>query len=137
MSAESAADLSERISIVEQLERADCLAQWRKVFGRPPPKHLSVPFMRRVLVWELQCRLLSGVSARTERALARIASGKPAAAQARPGAHLVREWNGRTYQVEVLAGGYHMDGKTWRSLSAIARHITGAHWSGPRFFGLT
>jgi hypothetical protein len=55
---------------------------------------------------------------------------------AKPGARLVREWNGRTYQVDVTDGGYVMDGKTWRSLSAIARHITGAHWSGPRFFGV-
>ena len=55
---------------------------------------------------------------------------------AKPGSHFVREWNGRTYQVEVVDGGYTMDGKTWRSLSAIARHITGAHWSAPRFFGV-
>jgi hypothetical protein len=55
---------------------------------------------------------------------------------ARPGAHLVREWNGRTYQVEVLNDGYRMDGRTWPSLSAIAKHITGTTWSGPRFFGL-
>lgn len=53
------------------------------------------------------------------------------------GHHLVREWNGRTYQVEVLDKGFRMDGKTHRSLSAIARKITGAEWSGPRFFGLT
>jgi len=48
----------------------------------------------------------------------------------------VREWNGRTYQVEVKDGAYVMDGKSWRSLSALAKHITGAHWSGPRFFGV-
>ncbi len=52
------------------------------------------------------------------------------------GTHLVREWNGRTYQVEVTKSGYVMDGKTYRSLTAIARRITGANWSGPRFFGL-
>lgn len=54
----------------------------------------------------------------------------------RPGTHLVREWNGRTYQVEVLENGFRLDGKYYRSLSAIARKITGAHWSGPRFFGM-
>jgi hypothetical protein len=52
------------------------------------------------------------------------------------GTHLVREWNGRTYQVEVTRSGYVMDGKSYRSLTAIARRITGANWSGPRFFGL-
>ena len=52
------------------------------------------------------------------------------------GARLLREWNGRQYMVEVAERGYVLDGKTFRSLSGIARHITGAHWSGPRFFGL-
>jgi hypothetical protein len=49
----------------------------------------------------------------------------------------MREWNGRTYQVEVIRDGFVMDGRTYKSLSAIAKRITGAHWSGPRFFGLT
>ena len=79
---------------------------------------------------------LGGASAKTERRLKQIASGKSVAVVAKPGSHLVREWNGRTYQVKVTDEGYVMDGKPWRSLSAIARHITGAHWSGPRFFGV-
>ena len=54
-----------------------------------------------------------------------------------PGTHLVREWNGRTYQVEILDSGYRFDGKTYPSLTAITKRITGTHWSGPRFFGLT
>ncbi len=92
--------------------------------------------MKRVLIWELQNQRLGGVSAKTKRRLQQIASGKPSPTQVKPGSHLVREWNGRTYQVEVTNGGYLMDGKSWRSLSAIARHITGARWSGPRFFGV-
>lgn len=51
------------------------------------------------------------------------------------GTRLVREWNGRAYQVEVVENGFLMDGKHYRSLTAIAKRITGAHWSGPRFFG--
>ena len=54
-----------------------------------------------------------------------------------PAPHLVREWNGRTYQVEVLDNAYRFDGKTYPSLTTIAKRITGTHWSGPRFFGLT
>jgi hypothetical protein len=53
-----------------------------------------------------------------------------------PGARLIREWNGRRYVVEVIEGGFMMDGKHYRSLTAIAFRITGAKWSGPRFFGL-
>ncbi len=52
------------------------------------------------------------------------------------GTRLVREWNGRTHVVDVSEDGFVFDGKTYRSLSAIAKRITGAHWSGPRFFGL-
>lgn len=54
----------------------------------------------------------------------------------RPGSRLMREWNGRMHVVDVVADGYLLDGKTYRSLSAAAKRITGAHWSGPRFFGL-
>ena len=54
-----------------------------------------------------------------------------------PAPILVREWNGWTYQVEVVDNGYRFDGKTYPSLTAITKRITGTHWSGPRFFGLT
>src|SRR6478735_6596044 len=54
----------------------------------------------------------------------------------RPGARLVREWRGRTHTVQVTEDGFEYDGKPYSSLSKIAHAITGAHWSGPRFFGL-
>jgi hypothetical protein len=53
-----------------------------------------------------------------------------------PGVRLVRDWNGRTHVVDVIDGGFVLDGKNYRSLSAVARRITGTRWSGPRFFGL-
>ncbi|MEM8580944.1 MAG: DUF2924 domain-containing protein [Pseudomonadota bacterium] len=121
---------------IAALDRPACIESWRETFGRPPPKHLSLKFMKRVLIWELQNLRLGGVSVKTKRRLQQIASGKSCPTQVKPGSHRVWEWNGRTYQVEVTDGGYLMDGKSWRSLSAIARHITGAHWSGPRFFGV-
>ena len=124
------------ITTIEQLDRPRCLERWREAFGRPPPKHLSPQFMKRVLIWELQNKELGRLSVKTARRLQHIASGKTPLVKAKPGSHLVREWNGRTYQVEVIDGGYVLYGKTWRSLSAIAKHITGAHWSGPRFFGV-
>jgi hypothetical protein len=136
MGVEHRFDLNQAIAVIERLDRGGCLDLWRDVFGRPPPKYLSSQFMKRVLIWDLQNKQLRTLSARTERRLRQVASGKTPPAKARPGSHLVREWNGRTYQVEVVDGGYVMDGKSWRSLSAIARHITGARWSGPRFFGV-
>jgi len=53
-----------------------------------------------------------------------------------PGTRIAREWQGRAIEVEVVEGGYAFNGTTYRSLSKIARHVTGANWNGPRFFGL-
>ncbi|WP_433990404.1 hypothetical protein SuNHUV7_20480 (plasmid) [Pseudoseohaeicola sp. NH-UV-7] len=121
-------------------ERPVTLKQWEAVFGSPPPPHLSVRFMQKALAYETQCKALGGMPAVTRRALKRISKGEPACAaraiRLQPGAHLVREWNGRVYQVHVVDGGFELDGKMWKSLSAIAKHITGVTWSGPRFFGL-
>lgn len=129
--------LSEAIIAIHSADRPYCLERWREVFGRSPPKHLSPRFIKRVLIWEVQCRMLGGVPAKTERALKSIAAGKSPPVNVKPGAHLIREWNGRTYQVEVTEDGFVMDGKNYKSLSAIAHRITGTQWSGPRFFGLT
>ena len=122
-------------------KRGVVVDDWQKIFGSPPPPYLSVAFMRRALAHEYQCRRHGRLHSSTRTALRKIAAGKPASAcipqVASAGSHLIREWNGRTYQVEVLTKGYRMDGKEWSSLSAIARHITGTNWSGPRFFGLT
>jgi hypothetical protein len=65
------------------------------------------------------------------------ATRKAAGAFVKPGTRLVREWNGQTHTVLVHADGVEWRGKRYRSLSIVAREITGAHWSGPRFFGLT
>lgn len=123
--------------------------------GCGPPPHLSVQIMRQALAYEVQCKVLGGLSKASQdhlqgvaRGLSAHASSASTARQYRvprrdtilsPGAVLVREWNGRTYQVSVLSDGnsFELDGKRYKSLSAIARHITGTRWSGPRFFGLT
>ena len=61
---------------------------------------------------------------------------KPTSPGLKPGGRLIREWNGVTHIVDVAEDGFVWNGQTWRSLSVIAREITGTHWSGPRFFGL-
>ena len=121
--------------------RPKAIADWEAAFGASPPPYLSVGFMRNAVTYASQCKTQGGLSGATRRSLQKIASGAPVreagANTLRPGAHLVRDWNGRTYQVEVTTDGYRMDGKTWASLSAIAKHITGTTWSGPRFFGVS
>ena len=82
------------------------------------------------------------MSATVVRELERARRGEAAPPQRQavpltPGARLVREWNGQTIAVEVRPDGFWWKAQLWRSLSEIAREVTGAHWSGPRFFGLT
>lgn len=90
---------------------------------------MSIPFMRRVLLYEEQSKLFGKLPPSVTRFLVAVASGKEITTvvrpNLRPGSHLVREWNGRNYQVAVLVDGFEMDGKRFKSLSAIATKITG------------
>jgi hypothetical protein len=142
------------MEIVDDLSREECIDRWSKLHGKPPPKYTSMQFMQQALTFEAQVKRFGGHSAAVKRALKPAAkstaadrnrgedrSSPPGLATStlslRAGMHLVREWNGRTYQVSVLEYGFQMDGKDYTSLTAIAKKITGAKWSGPRFFGLT
>ncbi|WP_299866790.1 DUF2924 domain-containing protein [uncultured Hoeflea sp.] len=130
------------------MSREDCIDEWRRTIGGQSLKYVSVQFIRSALAFEAQIKDHGGHSTVVRMALKAAlktdqrsseAGGRPRPvlqSSLRPGTHLVREWNGRIYQVEVLDDGFRMDGKRCRSLSAIARKVTGAHWSGPRFFGL-
>ena len=120
-------------------DRQACLAAWQDAFGRPAAKHLSVQYMHNALAYEIQAKAFGGLPNRVRRQLQAIAAGgntsRPSGTM-HPGARLIREWNGRTHEVEVLTDGFLWKGKEFRSLSAVAREITGARWSGPRFFAL-
>ncbi len=133
-------DLDAELERIVQTDRAGAIKAWKTTFKSAPPKYLSLPFMQRVLIHDLQCRRLGSHTVATRRALKLALEGRGdecVAPLVGEGATLVREWNGRIYRVEATAEGYVLDGKTYASLSAVARHITGARWSGPRFFGLT
>jgi hypothetical protein len=137
----TAKDLPAAVAALESADRSDLLDLWGDLIGSPAPKNLSAPFLRRALAFELQCRVCGGPKVRTLEDLSRIAAGSTSHASVgtrlRPDAKLVREWQGRTWTVEVIEGGLLMGGERYASLTALARKITGARWSGPRFFGLT
>lgn len=126
------------IAELATMDRPGLIALWQDLFGRPVPKGLSRSFLRRFLAFELQSRRHGGVSRRAAAELARkpASTPRPVSAALRPGARLLREWNGVTHVVDVGTEGFTWNGRQHRSLSAIAREITGARWSGPRFFGL-
>lgn len=121
------------------------MEQWTAVHGHPPPKGLSRRLLEYAAAYHLQAKALGGLKPAVRRKLLAVANRKPGAvtiAQTNsqktlaPGSRLVREWQGRSHTVEVLEQGFLCGGRHYSSLSEIARTITGARWSGPRFFGL-
>jgi hypothetical protein len=195
--------LEREVAALGGLSREELAHRWAKAYGCPPPKGVKRGLLERAAAWQLQARMLGGLSPEGRRALKtaireyelrlargrsplaprqetapavgalsgvtagahvsqahpQISIGGPGGGATRgrkperlpgrrqdsspaqrivlsPGARLLREWNGRQHFAEVAEDGYVFDGKTYRSLSAVARRITGAHWSGPRFFGL-
>jgi hypothetical protein len=151
------AKLEREVTGIGDLPRQNLVAVWTTAHGCPPPKGVNRPLLELSAAWHLQAKRLGGLSTTTKKMLRhhasgngravspRISAGKDASligGELRPpaalssGARLMREWNGRVHAVDVTDGGFVFDGKTYRSLSAIARRITGVNWSGPRFFGL-
>ena len=140
MNGEIIDDLPDRLREIASMDRAACAEALAALPGVTLPPRLRAKALRRLLAYEIQARALGSVTAGERRALRSIATGKSVgdvAARASPGTHLVREWNGRTYRVEVTDEGYVLDGTTYGSVSAVAKRITGTAWSGPRFFGLS
>ena len=139
-----AAALAAELAALATIDLAALRVAWRRLFRAHPPKKLSRGLLQLGVAWKLQERALGGVTASARRQLAATAQtlanksdlAKPRKASLKPGARLLRSWGGETHEVEVVEGGFVWRGQTLTSLSAIAREITGAHWSGPRFFGL-
>ena len=127
---------------LESMDRPALLALWAATLGGESPARLSQPFLRRMLAWELQARTQGRLPAPVRRKLETLAAtqasgkGKATTPKMKTGGRFLREWAGVTHVVDVVEGGFLWKGERHRSLSAIARAITGAHWSGPRFFGL-
>jgi hypothetical protein len=138
--------LDERLAALSRLGLDQLRAEWRRLHRRAaPPARLSRDLLLRSIAHRLQEDVLGGLLPAAKRRLASlargVAEGEPALARAavrlKPGTTLVREWHGRTHTVLVLAdGGFECQGRRYSSLSELARAITGARWSGPRFFGL-
>ncbi len=139
--------LDERLAALGGLGLDQLRGEWRRLYRAAPPARLSRDLLLRSIAHRLQEDALGGLRPAATRRLASLArgsragEGEPAPAPARvrlkPGTTLVREWHGRTHTVLVLAdGGFEHEGRRYASLTRLARAITGARWSGPRFFGL-
>lgn len=126
---------------LDRMPRSDLVCLWRDCVGSKPPKGISRRLLVGAIAHAQQQREHGGLPDNVERRLSQLMAGEPIAAVAikhalKPGTRLIREWNGVTYTVDVDPDGFVWNGERYGSLSAVAREITGARWSGPRFFGL-
>jgi len=147
------AALEERIGAeLEQVAEADIhelRVRWRKLFRKTAPAHLTRALLLRIIAYRIQANAFGDLDRDTVKFLDRVAAeirkGNKAAVPAvpdprtgklKPGTVLVREHGGEMHRVRVMAEGFAWNGTTYRSLSEVARAITGTNWNGPRFFGL-
>ena len=136
--------LTSELAALSEMDAPELRAEWRRLYRSHPPKMLRRDLLELGVAWKLQERVLGGLSAATKRQLAELARtmatksdlAKSRKVTLKPGARLVRAWGGETHEILVVEDGFLWRGTTWRSLSVIAREMTGTHWSGPRFFGL-
>ena len=117
---------------------------WRKLHCAEPPFGISRDLLIRSLAYELQQRAHGSSNLALRRRLQTLAGALEKGALSfdpgvvlKAGSTLVRQWHGRTHTVLVGENGFEYEGQRYRSLTVIAERITGVHWSGPRFFGLT
>jgi hypothetical protein len=138
-----ALEVSRRLEILCEASPDELRKEWLRLYRSQPPR-LSRDLLIRAIAYRIQELRYGGLSKASRRKLAALVQAgrgneeiaPESAPRIRAGARLVREWNGRTHTVTVEEEGFTYAGRGYRSLSAIAREITGARWSGPRFFGL-
>jgi hypothetical protein len=138
-----AVDVAAELARLAGLTNFELRTEWRQRHRMQPPKTLSRDLLLRGITYSIQERALGALS---KSLLRQIAGGPEVSAGHRrhaapsvaikPGTRLVREWHGITHTILVHADGIEWLGRRYKSLSVVARQITGAHWSGPRFFGL-
>ena len=137
------ARIGEQLAVLATLSPAQLRHEWQRVCKSAPPG-AGPTLLRLGIAHRLQTRRHHDLVASAQReilALGRVLERdgsltREPTAKIKPGTKLVREWHGVTYQVLIIEKGYIYRDRPYRSLSQIACEITGARWSGPRFFGL-
>ena len=138
------AEVARRLDRLTSLSSDQLRAEWRQLYWNPPPSRLSRDLLQRAVAYKIQELALGGLSPMVRRRLQTLArtmaeegeTSLRAGPSLKPGARLLRQWRGESHCVAVLEDGFLYRDRRYRSLTAVARAITGAHWSGPRFFGL-
>ena len=126
--------IAQEVRALEALDLHGLREEWRRRYGTPP-RMRSTDLLARLLAWRIQADAFGGLDATTVRLL-KADYLPPPVPRLAPGTQLCREWQGRRHEVDVLERGFRYAGTDYRSLSEIARAITGTRWNGLRFFGL-
>ncbi|MCI0408344.1 MAG: DUF2924 domain-containing protein [Acidobacteria bacterium] len=147
--------MAARIAKLQQMTTAELRAEWRRVMGEEPRSYNKAWLWKR-LAWAIQAREYGGLSARAQARLEELLpfaeiwmplgkrafpSSEPSSPsnghdRLSPGTVITRPYKGRTLVVTVREDGFEHDGAVYRSLTAVARAVTGSHWNGRHFFGL-
>jgi hypothetical protein len=136
--------LTSEIAALAAATRADLTSRWRALCETEPPRRISRELLKRAIAYRLQELTLGGLKPASRRLLVRIAADASArrpialspAPILAPGTVLLRNWHGTEHQAIVREHGIEFQGRQYKSLSQVARRITGSKWSGPLFFGL-
>lgn len=129
-------EIERKVMTLAALDGAQLRQRWEEMMGGPAPS-VSPKLLRLALGYRIQADALGGLSVAAQRRLAQVAGGKSVTLPASAGIKLVREWQGVVHVVTTDENGIiRWNDQEWASLSAVARAITGGHWSGPAFFGL-
>ena len=129
-------DLEAELAALADMSSSELRQRWTALTGDGAPK-VRPGLLRMALAWELQAAVHGGLSRRCQQRLAQISAARTTTVDATPGMRLVREWGGVLHTVTIGEDAIvRWNGRTWNSLSEVARTITGTRWSGPAFFGL-
>jgi hypothetical protein len=136
--------MREALARLPMLASADLRAEWRRLYGTEAPARIGHDLLIGAIAYRLQEQALGGLRPELRRRMRKIVQAirqggevsVAAGPRLKPGTRLIREWQGRTYEVLVGDDGYVWRQQQYRSLSEIARAITETRWSGPVFFGL-
>jgi hypothetical protein len=136
--------LEAEIGRLPDLSLLELRHRWKTLFGHSAPKSLRRNFLARAVAYQMQVEAYGGLSVATKRRLREIASAvRNGDANAvlgsnriKPGTQMIRQWQGITHSVTALVDGFEWNGRTYKSLSAVANAITGTNWNGFAFFGI-
>src|SRR5712664_3015144 len=138
------AALETEIGQLPALSLLELRNRWKILFGHSAPKSLRRNFLARAVAYQMQVEAYGGLSVATKRRLREIAkafrngdaNAIPGGSRIKPGTQMIRQWQNTAHTVTALAEGFEWNGRTYKSLSAVANAITGTNWNGFAFFGI-